>query len=285
MAADPLPSPPEGLRRQSSGEQAALYIRRLIFDGELRPGMRVPQDQVAQRLGISRIPVREALIALRSEGWVTIELHRGAFINALDEQAVHDHYELYGIMYGFAAERATQRYGPTLVAELQPLVKAINAEREPRRITQLAIEFQSRVVDAAQSTRIRVVLRSMSGMVPGDFFELVPQAIESERRGFAAITRAIGRSDGTKASAEYVTLMRRQGDLVVDVLKARGLFYDPDGVARRGVRLTGPPQLGTRIPTLAGRRVGRAGASHRVAVLAGAGAERQPHRRILGPAD
>ncbi len=219
--------PPDTLRRQSSGEQAALYIRRLIFDGELRPGMRVPQDQVAQRLGISRIPVREALIALRSEGWVTIELHRGAFINALDEQAVRDHYELYGLIYGFAAQRATDRYGPSLVETLQPLLKAIDAERQPRRITQLAIEFHSRVVDAAQSARIKVVLRGMSSMVPGDFFELVPGAIESERKGFAAIIRAIGKGDGAKASHEYVRLMRRQGDLVVDVLRQRGLFATP----------------------------------------------------------
>jgi DNA-binding GntR family transcriptional regulator len=64
--------------RLSSGDQAALYIRRLIFDGDLRPGTRVPQDEIAQTLGVSRIPVREALIALEREGWVTIELHRGA---------------------------------------------------------------------------------------------------------------------------------------------------------------------------------------------------------------
>ena len=76
--------------RLSSGDQAALYIRRLIFDGDLRPGTRVPQDEIAQTLGVSRIPVREALIALEREGWVTIELHRGAFINALDEDAVRE---------------------------------------------------------------------------------------------------------------------------------------------------------------------------------------------------
>ncbi|HET6663353.1 MAG TPA: GntR family transcriptional regulator, partial [Acidimicrobiales bacterium] len=53
-----------GLVRMSSGDQAALYIRRLMFDGDLRPGTRVPQDEIAQALGVSRIPVREALIAL-----------------------------------------------------------------------------------------------------------------------------------------------------------------------------------------------------------------------------
>ena len=92
--------------RTPSGQYIASYIRRLIFEGELRAGMRVPQDAIASDLGVSRIPVREALIVLEREGWVTNEMHRGAFISALDEQAVHDHYELFGLIYGFAAKRA-----------------------------------------------------------------------------------------------------------------------------------------------------------------------------------
>jgi DNA-binding GntR family transcriptional regulator len=110
---DPLPSPGQLVRR-SSGDHAAVYIRRLIFEGRLRPGERIPQEQIAQALGVSRIPVREALIALEREGWVTIEMHRGAFVNALDEQAARDTYELFGLVYGFAVRRAIGRARPDL---------------------------------------------------------------------------------------------------------------------------------------------------------------------------
>src|ERR1700679_2323870 len=99
----------EKLVRTPSGEHIASHVRSLIFEGVLRPGMRVPQDAIAQDLGVSRIPVREALIVLEREGWVTNEMHRGTFINALDEQSVHDHYELYGLIFGFAAQRALAR--------------------------------------------------------------------------------------------------------------------------------------------------------------------------------
>src|SRR5437763_14146955 len=85
------------LARRSSGDDAALLIRRMIFEGELRPGERVPQDHVAAVLGISRIPVREALIALEREGWVTIEMNRGAFVNALDARSVRDNDDLFGL--------------------------------------------------------------------------------------------------------------------------------------------------------------------------------------------
>src|SRR5580693_9100782 len=105
-----LPSPEESpytvLTRLSSGERAALRIRELIFDGQLPRHTRIPQDEIAESMGISRIPLREALIALEREGWVTLELHRGAFVNAFDEVTLRDHYEMIGLVYGFAARRA-----------------------------------------------------------------------------------------------------------------------------------------------------------------------------------
>src|SRR5580698_595335 len=113
MAGSSLPSPEGlhdgGLARLSSGEQAAWRIRELIFDGQLPRHSRIPQDEIADSLGISRIPLREALIALEREGWVTLELHRGAFVNAFDETTLLDHYEMLGIVYGFAARRAIAR--------------------------------------------------------------------------------------------------------------------------------------------------------------------------------
>ena len=210
--------------RRSSANDAALYIRRLIFDGELQPGERVPQDEVAAMLGISRIPVREALIALEREGWVTIEMHRGAFVNALDARSVRDHYELFGLVYGFAAKRALARRSPGLQDELAKLADAINHTDDPEELESLAISFHAAITGAARSPRINVVLRAMSGLVPGNFFELVPAAIEGERRGLTAIVRAMKRRDGDRAATEYLRMMRRQGDNVVTVLRERGLL-------------------------------------------------------------
>src|ERR1700760_187258 len=121
-----LPAPDE-VSRRSSGAHAALYIRRLIFDGVLREGDRVPQDAIAEQLGLSRVPVREALLSLEREGWVTIKPHRGAFIGALDESVVRDHYELYGHVYSFAARRAAQRRSPELLHQLANLQSEIAA--------------------------------------------------------------------------------------------------------------------------------------------------------------
>ena len=212
------------LVRTSSGEHVVRHIRRLIFDGDLRPGMRVPQDDIAEELGVSRIPVREALIALEREGWVTIELHRGAFINALDERAVHDHYELYGLFFGFAAERALDRSGPELLERLGALHDQMAASADPERLGRLFISFHGTMVEGAASPRIDALLRAMSSLVPGNFFESVPEAIDIEKAAIRTILRALRRQDGARAAAEYQRMMRRIGDQVVRLFKLRGLL-------------------------------------------------------------
>jgi DNA-binding GntR family transcriptional regulator len=217
---------PEAPVRQSSGEHAAVYIRRLIFDGRLRPGERIPQEQIAHALGLSRIPVREALIALEREGWLTIEMHRGAFVNALDEQAAHDTYELFGLVYGFAVRRAIGRARPDLAVRVDELARQLTRTDDPEEMQRLTIAFHAAVVDAAASPRIKVVLRAMSGLVPGNFFALVPGAIEVEQQGLTDIAQAVARGDADRASDEYESMMSRIGELVVRLFAERGLFEE-----------------------------------------------------------
>ncbi|MEO3783744.1 GntR family transcriptional regulator [Actinocorallia sp. B10E7] len=220
--------PGGNLARMSSGEQVRLYVRKLIFDGVLKQGQRVPQDAIAQALGVSRIPVREALIALEREGWTTIIPHRGAFVNALDELSVRDHYELYGLFYGFGVRRAVERRGPELAKPLKALQQQIAAAEDPETLHRLTLDFHRTVIDAAQSPRLRTMLRQMTDIVPGNFFALVPGTDVVEREGVAAIVTAIERGYPELAEREYATMLRRQGDLVVELFRGRGMFDDED---------------------------------------------------------
>jgi DNA-binding GntR family transcriptional regulator len=220
----PLPPPAAAPRRSSSGNQAADYIRRLIFDGELKPGERVPQDDIAEALSFSRIPVREGLIALEREGWVTIELNRGAFVNTLDADAVRDSYELFGLVYGLAAKRALARSEPGVIDKLVHIEKQLRATDDPDEVAHLTYVFHNTIVEAARSPRIKVVLRASRGLVAGNFFEEVEGSINVEQKGTAAVVRALRKGDGDKAAAEYLSMMRRQGELVVKTFEARGLF-------------------------------------------------------------
>lgn len=214
----PLAGPP-----RSAAELAALYIRRLVFDGHLAPGDRVPQDRIGSALEISRIPVREALIRLDHEGWVSIEHNRGAFVNAFDEAAVVDHYELYGLTHEFAVTRAMRRAPmPDLAAELTTMARTIGEVRD-REFGVLVMRFHRSVLDAARSRPTHTVSDALSWLVPGDFFELVPAAAELQRRYVPAIARAVKANDPDRAGRAYRTLMSRTGAAVLAVFEERGL--------------------------------------------------------------
>jgi len=219
-----LPYPERDLHRLSSGAAAALYIRRLIFEGRLRPGERVPQDDIGRALKISRIPIREALVALEQQGWVTLEKNRGAYVAVLDEQAVCDHYELFGLVYGFASRRALERQEVGLGDKLLQLARDFAGTDSERDANRIAIEYHAAIVDAADSSRINVLLRSMSALVPGNFYTLVPKARELQRPGFTAIARAVKHDDGDGAAAGYTKMMQRVGAEVVVLFRERDLF-------------------------------------------------------------
>ena len=129
-----LSAPDGSAVRQASGEHAATYIRRLIFDGELQQGSRLPQDQIARALGVSRIPVREAVVALEREGWVTTRLHKGAFINSFDEDTIRDHYGLFALIYGLAVRRTIARNDPEVIARLGELAREVASTDDPAAV-------------------------------------------------------------------------------------------------------------------------------------------------------
>jgi DNA-binding GntR family transcriptional regulator len=212
---------PRNLVRLSSGEQAARFIRELIFDGELRPGARIAQDEMSKVLGVSRIPLREGLIALEREGWITLEMHRGAFVNALDEQTVRDHYELFGVLYGFAAEKAAARSGPELVRRLTELERELKAVDDPLTAGAIVFAFHREVIDAARSDRLGVLFRAMSTIVPGEFLVHVPKALQVERKMLPQIRRGITTGRPRPPAMSYTA---RIADEVVAVMRARGLF-------------------------------------------------------------
>lgn len=209
---------------RGSGEQAAAYIRQLIFEGDLRPGERLPQDLIAKALGISRIPVREAIVALEREGWLTTKFHHGAFVSAFDEDTIRDHYELFGLVYGLASRRAIHRNDADLAARLGKIARETAKTDDPAEVERLAVSFHGLIVESAHSPRIRLVLRAMSALVPGPFFELVPDAIAPEKQSMASIARAMKKGDEQQVSREYARTLKIQGEFVVELFRQHDLL-------------------------------------------------------------
>lgn len=217
---------------RSSVEQASNYLKQLIFEGELERNSRVPQDDVADALGLSRLPVREAVLILEREGWVTVIPKRGAYVAAFTPEWVRDHYELLGFVYGLAARRAVELDPPQLVERLREIEREIASTKDIEHFRRSANRFQATVIEASHSLRIKSVLRSIAPIVQGNFFVEVPGAVSVERRGAVAIRRAIARKDSVGAAAAYRKMLGEQADMVVELFRRRGLLDTTEGEDR-----------------------------------------------------
>src|SRR4051812_36572022 len=104
-------------------QHAVDWLRRLIIAGELRPGQRVNQEDLAERIGVSVAPVREALRALEQEGQVTYLPRRGYFVTELRVEDLREIYELRQVL----EERAARAALPTLDDEALERLRAAAA--------------------------------------------------------------------------------------------------------------------------------------------------------------
>lgn len=95
----------------------------LILKGVLKPGQRINEPDVASRLQVSRVPVREALRELESSGLVVSRKHSGVFVRTLAAEEIRDMYQMRALLDGFAGRRATQ-LGPDPRAALLALLDA-----------------------------------------------------------------------------------------------------------------------------------------------------------------
>ena len=192
-----------------------------MFEGTLTAGQRLPQDDIAEAVGVSRIPVREAIIALEREGWVHVVPHRGAFINALDDQAVLDRFALYGRFYGFAVTRALQKMTPDDLDTLRKLADQLSKVSSAASFDRANTLYMSTLVRLADSSRLRAVLRSTVQIVPGSFFGTVPSSIEIQKEGVAAIQAALEAGDESAAASAFAAVENRHAREVIAMMHAR----------------------------------------------------------------
>lgn len=133
------------LQPRRNREDVARVLRRLISTGEMPVGERVNEVRLSERLGVSRTPIREALIGLEHAGWVHSEPNKGARVVPADEQLVT---EVYPILAALEAE-ALQLSGGRLVAakdELVQLNSRLRQEHRPAQQHALDSAFHRRLV-------------------------------------------------------------------------------------------------------------------------------------------
>jgi DNA-binding GntR family transcriptional regulator len=112
---------PSAIPRRSLHDEIAARLRDMIIAGELRPGGKLNEAELALSFGVSRTPLREGLKQLAGEGLIEIIPNRGAFVATLSEAEVAEMFPVMGIYEGLAAELACRRMSKAEMARLEDM--------------------------------------------------------------------------------------------------------------------------------------------------------------------
>lgn len=125
------------IRRPSIPSQAEEFLRQMILDGALAPGERLNEVALAESIGISRGPLREAIKRLSGQGYLTMEAHRGAFVKSYTPQEIVDLYELRSALELYALRLAVVRARDE---ELDALADRLTVDNDRIRLHESATE-------------------------------------------------------------------------------------------------------------------------------------------------
>ena len=202
------------IRRARLVDEVAAALRTAICEGELQPGERLLQERLAERLAVSRTPLREALHRLEQEGLVVLSPGRGVEVRRVGDAEVVELYEVREVLDGLAARLAAQRSTlaerTVLERTLQEMARAI-ARWDPHTWLLCNLRFHAGIVDAAHNRALsesqRLVRLSAQAFYPTVLLhqEDAKVALDEHERILAAIKAGDAADAETTARVHIVT--------------------------------------------------------------------------------
>ncbi|WP_235618412.1 GntR family transcriptional regulator [Embleya scabrispora] len=195
--------------RARAADRAYEMLRAGILEGHYRPGERLGEAELAETIGGSRTPVREALRRLEVEGLVEVAPHRGARVTQWSRADVEEIYDLRLVLESFAAQRAATRVSDADVEHLRKLCDAMEAAARPgpgqnlERLAELNTEFHVVIRAASASSRLLTMLNAVVQMplVLSTFHRYSPDDLVRSAGHHRELVDALRARDGQWAQA------------------------------------------------------------------------------------
>lgn len=195
-----------------SGLAGSAYegLRTRILSGALTAGERLGEEELAEALGISRTPVREALRRLAAEGLVELLPNRGARVPRWDEDDVNDIFDLRALLESHGARHAATSSDETLIPRLESLCASMEQVhgsmqdvQDLARLASINRDFHAAVVAGAGSPRLSALVASLVNVpvIMQTFKQYSPEALQRSLRHHREIVDALVVGDGDWACA------------------------------------------------------------------------------------
>ena len=209
-------------------DQVVNHILNLVLTGKLRSGDRVDRNEIAVGLGVSRVPIQEALVQLEHDGIVSTRYHRGAFIERFDEATVLEHHELDGLLNGIASARAATNPTPRILGQLDALMRALRTAKDSRVFSEITAEYRRTVNDEYAGPRLRATIHGSHNLIPHAFWMNDQNNRDDMLTYYEDETSAIQRRDPEAARAACVGRSYLMAQTMLAELFRRRVFAPPD---------------------------------------------------------
>ena len=153
-----------GHSHASLSARVATELRRGILTGRRRPGDRLIEDRLSEEMGVSRIPIREALRTLAAEGLVDIQPRRGASVADISRESARDLIEVRATLEGLNARLAARHHEPGIVGELRQVLAQGNRAARSRSVEDLVRlngEFHDKLAQAGRNGILWDIMRML----------------------------------------------------------------------------------------------------------------------------
>ncbi|MGY4708429.1 GntR family transcriptional regulator [Mycolicibacterium sp. CBM1] len=207
-------------------ELVCAHILDLLLTGRLRSGDRVDRDKIAAALGVSRIPIQEALGQLEHDGIVETRYHRGAFVQRFDEETLREHHEIHGLLTGAIAARAAADPRPEVLGELDAIFEMLSTTDDPPTYFHGSERYRAAVVAAYAGPRLRAAVAASRSLIVRTFW-LEYDGIRTLLLPFAEIEhKAIHNGVPELARRACTDRADLMADVLITDLQRRGIFGD-----------------------------------------------------------
>ena len=200
---------------EATGPTAYQAVYEAIASGQIKPGERLRETDLAARIGLSRTPVREAMRRLETEGLIIHEPRIGAVVRKLSQQEIVELYEMRIVLESTAATMAAQHASAAEIRTLEKLNAQMRAAADaPARVSALNQQFHNCIVNAARNRFLALSYRNLAGtlILLGQTTLETPERVKTVCNQHDAIIAALAGGDGAKAAEAMSTHMETSLD-------------------------------------------------------------------------
>jgi len=200
-------------------DEVASYLRQGIMAGEYASGQPVQAEAIGEALSVSATPVREALQALKAEGFLDLAPRRGFSVAPLTGRDIRDLFEAHALIAGELSARATERATEADIAELDRLHGQLMTSAQlddNEALERKNHEFHRYIYRLSGSDRLRWSLGVFAKYVPRMFYSQIEGWPQTTADDHSAVIAAIKAGDADAARTAMSTHIRNAGELLAE---------------------------------------------------------------------